>query len=394
MTLPPLAKSLNPWIVGLMVFTNAATTAATVYGISLFSRADEKPSSSPAPTSDASARRITALGRIEPRTEVVRLSPPLTLEGDRVAELMVKQGDRVKAGQVIAVLDSRDRLQVALLEAQEQVMVAQSRLAQVEAGAKTGEVQAQKATVVKLQAELRGEIATQQATITRRQSEFNNALAEYNRFQTLYQQGAISASELDRKRLALDTTEAQLKEDAARQNRTLETLQAQIREARATLSQIAEVRPVDLQASRSEVDKALAAMKRAEIDLKQAYIRAPIDGQILKIHSKPGEDISANGIVDLAQTNDMVVVAEVYQTDISQVRVGQVAAVTSQAFEGEIKGTVSEVGLAVNRQDIFNAQPGENLDRRVIEVKIRLSPKESKRVSTLTNLQVQVAIDA
>jgi len=57
-----------------------------------------------------------------------------------------------------------------------------------------------------------------------------------------------------------------------------------------------------------------------------------------------------------------------------------------------LQGTVSEIGLQVNKQNVFSNQPGENLDRRVIDVKIRLTPEASKRVSSLTDLQVQTSI--
>ncbi|NJN13951.1 MAG: HlyD family secretion protein, partial [Richelia sp. RM2_1_2] len=56
-------------------------------------------------------------------------------------------------------------------------------------------------------------------------------------------------------------------------------------------------------------------------------------------------------------------------------------------------GEVSQIGLQVNRQNVFSNEPGENLDRRVIDVKIRLNPEDSKRVSGLTNLQVQTEIE-
>jgi HlyD family secretion protein len=88
----------------------------------------------------------------------------------------------------------------------------------------------------------------------------------------------------------------------------------------------------------------------------------------------------------------MAVVAEVYQTDIGKIKLGQKAIITSQAFLGELQGTVSEIGLQVSRQNVFSNQPGENLDQRVIEVKIHLNPEHSQRVAGLTNLQVKVAI--
>ena len=59
----------------------------------------------------------------------------------------------------------------------------------------------------------------------------------------------------------------------------------------------------------------------------------------------------------------MMAVAEVYQTDISKVKLGQTAVITSQAFTGELRGTVSYIGLQVNRQNVFSNEPGENLDQ-------------------------------
>jgi HlyD family secretion protein len=388
MSLQLLSKSSNRWIVGLAIAATALAGTTVVYGVPQFGRtvAPIQSVSIPKPT------KVTALGRLEPRTEVLKLSAPQALDGDRVVELWVRQGDRIPTGQVIAVLDSRDRLQSALHEAQEKIRNAQAQLAQVQAGAKTGEIAAQKQQILRLQAELQGEQATQQATISRRQSELKNAQAEYDRYQSLAQDGAISSSNFDQKRLALETAQAQLREAQSTQNLKADSLRAQIQAARATLDKIAEVRPVDVRKAQTEVDMAIAATQKAEAELQQAYIRAPISGQILKIHTRPGEKLSSDGIVDLAQTDDMVAVAEIYQTDIDKIRLGQAATITGQGFSGEVTGTVSEIGLQVSRQNVFSAEPGENLDRRVIEVKIRLNPASSKRVAGLTNLQVQTAI--
>jgi len=387
-------KSFNPWLIGLFILSGAMAIATTFYGISFFGQGAGQSSTSVPTIRKIPLRKITALGRLEPLMEVIRLSAPLSLDNDRVAQLLVKQGDRIKKGQVVAILDSQQRLKLAVLEAQEQVRVAESRLEQVKAGAKLGEIQAQEATITKLQAELQGENATQKANIARWQSEVNNALAEYNRFQSLYDEGAITISDLDRKRLVLETAQFQLEETSARQSRTAATLKAQINEAEGVLNRITEVRPVDLQVAKTEKEKVIAAMKRAQNDLTQAYIRAPMAGQIIKIHARPGEKVNDIGIADLAQTNDMVAIAEIYQTDIAKIKIGQKAIITSQAFPGKIKGAVYEIGLEVSRQNIFSTQPGENFDRRVVEVKIRLIPEDSKRVSSLTNLQVQVAIES
>ena len=382
---------LNKKLIGLVIAAIAATSAIAYYGISqsgLLTKSSPEPVLTTPP-----AKKVTALGRLEPEAETISLAAPVALDGDRLDRLLVAEGDIVKKGQVVAILDSRDRLSDELQQAKEQVKNAIAKLNQVIAGAKTGEIQAQQATITQLEAELKGGSETQNAAIARWQSEVRNANAEYNRFGQLYGQGAIASSNLDSKRLVAETAEAQLKEVIAIRNRNFSSLQAQISQAKATLNRIAEVRPVDVQAAQIEVESAVTAVKGAQTALDRAYIRSPIAGQILKIHTHPGEKLSDDGIVEMGETNQMVAIAEVYQTDISKVRVGQQAVVTSQAFDSEIKGTVAQIGLQVEQQKVFSDRPGENLDRRVVEVKIRLSREDSKRIAGLTNLQVQTAIN-
>lgn len=191
------------------------------------------------------------------------MAAPVALDGARLEQLLVTEGDHVKTGQVVAILDARDHLSNELQQAKEQVKNAIAKLNQVKAGAKTGEIQAQQATITQLEAELKGGNETQNAAIARWQSEVRNAKAEYNRFVQLYRQGAISSSNLDSKRLVAETAEAQLQEVIATKNRNLDSLQAQISEAKGTLNRIAEVRPVDVQAAQTEVESAVTLVKSA-----------------------------------------------------------------------------------------------------------------------------------
>jgi len=380
-------SSLNSrhfWLVGISLATLA--TGIAIYSVISSSKPN---TTNNTPVIASVPLTIAALGRLEPEGEVMRLAAPVALDGDRLKELRVKVGDRVKAGQIIAVLDASDRFADEVTQAKAQVEIAQAELTRVQAGAKQSEIQAQEASILRLQADLRGSEASQSATISRWQSEVRTAEAELSRFQQLYAQGAVSALVLDTKRLAAETTRAQLQEALSTRDRFANTLQAQILEASSTRDRIAEVRPVDIATKAREVDSAIAALKRAETNLAQAYIRAPRDGQILKIHTRLGEKVGNEGIVELGSTDRMVAVLEVYQTEIDRVRVGQMATITGQAFQGEVRGIVSQIGLQVERQRIAGNQPGENLDRRIIEVKVRLNPEDSRLVAALTNLQVQ-----
>ncbi|MBD1808986.1 ABC exporter membrane fusion protein [Microcoleus sp. FACHB-SPT15] len=338
-------------------------------------------------------KTVTALGRLEPKGEVIKLSAPTSSQENRVEQLLVKEGDRIKAGQVIAILDSRDRLQAALEEAEEQVRVAQAKLAITQAGSKRGEVEAQRAEIARLEAERQGDVDAQAAMVSRLESQRRNAQIEYNRYQSLYQQGAISASERDSKHLTLDTAEQSLQEAQAELNRTRSTSPQELNKARATLNQIAEVRPVDVEADRVEVRRAIASMKQAKANLDEAYVRSPQDGVVMDIHTRAGEVVSDDGIAEIGQTKQMVAVAEVYQSDVSKVRPGQQVRVTSDSIPGELQGTVERVGSQVRRQEIVNTDPSTNIDSRVVEVHVALNDSASQKAAKFTNLQVKVEIE-
>jgi HlyD family secretion protein len=335
---------------------------------------------------------VTALGRIEPKGQVIKISAPMLPEGSRVEELLVTEGDRVKAGQVIGILDSRDRLLAALQEAEEQVKVEQANLKRIKAGARRGEILAQQAIIAGLEAERQGDIAAQETTVARWLAEVGNAAIENQRYEELYKQGAISASQRDSKSLKLETAQKNLQVAQTQLTRTQLTSQEQINAARATLNSITEVPQVDIEAAQAEVNRAIAVMKRAQINLQQAYVRSPQDAQILEIHSRPGELISSNGIADIGQTSQMYVVAEVYESDINKVHPGQKVEVFGNFVPIELQGVVDRIGLQVRRQNLINTDPTSNIDNRVLEVYIRLDETSSQKAAKLTNMQVKAVI--
>ncbi len=375
-------------------------------------------------------KTVTALGRLEPKGEIIQLSAPASAEGSRVEKLLVREGSKINEGQIIAILDSRDRLSAALAEAQEQVRVAQANLAQVKAGAKQGEIEAQKAAIARIQAEQDTEIPAQKAaiarleaerdteieaqkaTIAQAQAQLNNALAEYRRYQALYQQGAISASFQDTKRLTLTTAQQQIAQATANLKRIQTSREQQIAEARAnlkrietsreqqllegraTLNKIAEVRSVDVEAAQAEVNRAKAAVKRAEANLRLAFVRSPEQGQVLKINTRPGEVVStSDGIAEIGQTSQMYAVAEVYQTDINKVRLGQRVRLQSESLGDQLVGTVDRLGMQVQRQNVINSDPTSNIDSRVVEVHVRLDEPSSEKSARFSNLQVRAVIE-
>jgi HlyD family secretion protein len=336
---------------------------------------------------------VTALGRLQPQDKITYLSAPNSVNGVRVEKLLVKEGDNVKKGQVLAYLENYARSQAAIQQTFDKLLIARTKLAQVQAGAKTGDINAQKTAITRLNSQLKGDAAAQTATINRIRAEVENAQKESDRYQQLSKAGAVSASVADTKKLVLKTTQQQLKEAEATLKRTQDTLQDQLKEGKFKLNSIKEVRTVDVELAKTEVKSAETAIKQAKADHDLTYITSTIDGTILRIHTKNGEVIGTSGFAEIGNTSKMQVLAEVYQTDIQNVRVGQKAIITSTTFPGKLQGTVREVGWQVDKQGIFSINPNSDADRRVIEVKISIDDStDSQKISRLTNLQVDVAI--
>jgi HlyD family secretion protein len=451
--------------------TLAVIAALAVGGVSIFTVMRNQVATTKTPVVPVvkvpEVRTVTALGRLEPKEEVVKISAPASSAGagNRVEKLLVKEGDSVKTGQVIAIMDNRDRLQASLKEAQQQVEVDKARLGQVKAGAKQGElvarqadisrfqaelggqIKTQDAEIARLEAQLRGETATTAATIKRLEAELQgqqkvltaivarvgaekrNAQAEVERYNNLYKEGVISNQEVDRRRLSAETSTQQVLENQANQTRAISTLEQQIQEAKAnreksiatlqqqiqeakanreksiatiqqqinqakgTLNQTAEVRPTDIITAQAEVKSAEASVERIRAELAQAYVKAPRAGQILKIHTRAGEAVSSDGIVELGQTDQMYAVVEVYQSDINKVLAGQKVRLLSESLPSELQGNVDWVGWQIQRQNIVNSDPSSNIDSRVVEVHVRLDNASTQKAAKFTNLQVRAVIE-
>lgn len=430
----PFQVSSRPnrrWVIILGVVGMVVTAGTAIYSINQVSKPQVESSPSPNSSPTSAVNAITALGRLQPQGEVISLAAPSSVQGARITQIMVAEGDEVRQGQVIAVMDNRQRLEAALAQAEAGVRVAEANLNKTTAGqigtipaqqSEVGRLQVQlageqntnQATLARLEAELQGQIGSQAATVSRTEAEFRTADADLQRFQQLAQAGAISASELDSRRLTRDSAQERLKEAQANQTRTVEaqrqqinearataqknvdSLQEQVNQARANLDRVNEVRPTDIAAARAQVEQAIANVAQAKAELDLAFVRAPAAGKILKINSRAGEALeTGKGIVELGQTNQMIVIAEVYESDIGKVKVGQRVDILSEgnSFSGELKGNVSQVGLKIGRKDVLSTDPAAAVDVRVVEVKILIDTADSKKVAGLTNSNVIVKIN-
>ena len=149
----------------------------------------------------------------------------------------------------------------------------------------------------------------------------------------------------------------------------------------------------DLRAVELARDVAVASLDLARAELELSTVRAPIDGQVLEIHAREGERVeTADGILEIGDTSTMYAIAEVYETDIGRVRVGQHAVVRSPALPQTLEGVVERIGLKIGKKDVLSTDPVADADARVVEVDIRLA--EPELAAMFTNLRVDVVIDS
>jgi HlyD family secretion protein len=146
----------------------------------------------------------------------------------------------------------------------------------------------------------------------------------------------------------------------------------------------------NLDAAQMDLDIALADIAAANANLELSVVRSPLRAQVLEIHAYPGERVGPQGIMELGRTDRMYAVAEVYETDITAVQVGQLAIVKAPAMDKELTGKVERISLKVGRLDAVGTDPIAKTDARVVEVFILLD--DSEAVSRFTNMQVKVEI--
>lgn len=335
---------------------------------------------------------VSCLGRLEPMGEIVNVAVPSALSNERIGKLFIKDGDHVLNGQIVAVMESSNQVKAELAEAMEKISVARAQLIRVRAGAKQGELLAQKAEIERLKLELEGKKNEFNEIVERSRAQVAFDENEFKRYYSLVSQGAVTASQYEAKRLALDSSKCRLSEALAQQERINTTLRQQINEAKATFEKIAEVRPCDLAYAEADVNAAVAHAEKVRQQYELTLVRAPMDGQVIKVITKKGESATNRTLFELGQTSSMVAVAEVFESDIHKIEIGDNATISGSALTMPVSGKVINVGHKLIKQKVFSSQPGENFDDRVVEAKILINASSNKSVQDLTNAQVQILI--
>jgi HlyD family secretion protein len=235
---------------------------------------------------------VSANGKIQPEKDV-KISPYISGE---VVQLTVKEGDEVKAGDLLAKIDPE-----IYVSAYDQSAASLNTQKANEANAK--------------------------ARLSQMKAQLENTRLTFERQQKLFNQNVISQAEYDQAKSAYEVAKAQV--EAAEQ---------------------------DINASQFMVKSSEAGMKRAKEDLTRTAIFAPNDGTVSKLSVEKGERVtgasqfsSGTEIMRIANLNEMEVQVEVNENDIVRVSLGDTALAEVDAYlNRKFKGVVTEIATSAN----------------------------------------------
>ena len=309
---------------------------------------------------------VSANGTVQPESSV-NVSPKTS---GVLKRLLVKEGDLVKPGQIVAYMDNSN-LQGQLLQSRGNLAAAQANLNKVIAGNRsqdiagaTAQVDEANASLQKLIAGNRSQdIAQAQANLNKVQATYRQAAEDLRRNQKLRAQGAISQQALSLARSTSDSAQAQVEQSQQALNLLkVGSRPEDIAQARSVLNQRQQAlnllkagsRPEDIAQARAQVMAAQGAVAIAQRNIDDTVIRAPFAGIIARKYADPGAFVTpttagsavtsatSSSILALASTNEIV--AQVAEASIAQIRVGQVAMVKVDAYAGKtFEGKVTQV---------------------------------------------------
>jgi HlyD family secretion protein len=351
----------------------------------------KKPAGRPA---DMSGEKIVALGRIRPAGGIRSVTGP---PGDQIAELLVKEGDQVRAETPLVRLVSR-------LDRQDEMDLLDQQIADAQAQVKLAKASGDR------------EIAVSKAKLDEQMLLAPRDVEAMEKKLNLLEQQQKSAEKrlLSMKALQHDSPNTISSQDVdgqellvAQANTELEAGKAQLTKAKLAQETGQKVAEAQLEAAKANLERSLREIpldtlkkKRelAQLQFNRTELKAPAAGRVVKITGRVGDPTAPQqSIMDLADTAVMQVVAEVYETDVDKLRKMHEPKVTvrSLALPNDLTGTVTSIGTVIARNAVFDVDPTADTDRRVFEVVVTIDkPEDVKTASQFLNLQVQAFFDA
>jgi len=290
-------------------------------------------------SANVNSNLVAAPGRVEPVTEDIRLGSELN---GKLKQVLVEEGDHVRKGQLLAVLVNDDyRADVESYAAQ--VASKEADLRKTVNGARNEQRREAEASVKQAEAVL------------------ENARADMERHQKLHQQGVTAREDADHYEREFKVAKAQY--DAAAQHfRFIDE----------------ETREEDVSRATADLGLARAQLDGARARYEKTFVRAPIDGVVLRRYHRAGESVTNSANVPdplfaIGNRETLRVRVDVDETDVAKVRVGDRAYVTADAFGTQkFWGHVVRIGGELGRKNIRTDEPSERVDTKILETLVEM----------------------
>ena len=273
-------------------------------------------------------------------TDISPVSPRIS---GYVTDVLVLDNQKVKAGQVLIKLDTRD-LQIKIQQAQAALDNAQANIGAI------------KANTVSYEAA----IATAQANVDNTNVKVSKAKSDLDRYSKLFADKSISQQQYDDIKAAYDNSQTSLKVMLKQQNAADEQYKAALQQVSVAQSTIAQ-RQADLDF--------------AKLQLSYATITAPASGEISKKNVEPGQFIQAGQqLFAVVSDSDLWAVGNFKETQLGDMKVGQTATITVDAFKDKpITGVVNSISGGTGAR--FALLPPDNSTGNFVKVVQRVPVK-------------------
>lgn len=319
-----------------ILFSNSAESTApitsTIKPIEVKTTLTEKASS---------LGRISLNGTLEAVETVTTTSPVM----GQMKTLLVQEGDRVKAGQIIAIIDvkdiqpQRDRASAVISQAQAGVTVATLAETQALANKTQAEAQLNQAEVRQQEAETKLQEA---------QAQLADAQLNQQRMATLRKDGAVSQLQLDTANTQVALIEARIQQAKAvieRAKREIEQAKTAVKQASFQVQQAR----AGLKQARSQVQQARAEVKPKIANVNRSIVKAPFAGVVTKQHTEVGAIVGfGQPLVTLENTDRLQFSVAVPESMKSLVKPGDEVEVQLDALKHSVRGQVNQIILSAN----------------------------------------------
>lgn len=285
------------------------------------------------------------------------ISPVIPRVGGYVKEVLVKDNQRVRKGDVLFTIDDED-LKIRLQQAEAALAAAKSQLGVARAGVQTAA--AQVLTAEAGMAPIEAQIENAKIRVWRATQDFQryeNLIKDHSITQQQYEQAQAEKMSAERQ---LDILQAQ-RQVSSRQTQAVATQRA------ATGQQIAVA-----QANIKQMEANVAA---ARLNLSYAVMRAPADGQVSEINVQAGQLVQpGQAIFNLVRSQQLWVVGNFKETQLDKMELGQRVTMKVDAFpEHEIEGKITSFAAATGNK--FALLPADNATGNFVKVVQRLPVK-------------------